>query len=37
MVSSSIRQAQAGISLEDVYVRQGQAARPPAPGRTVAG
>ena len=31
MVSSSIRQAQAGIPLEDVYVRQGQAAQPPAP------
>lgn len=28
MVSSSIRQAQAGISLEDVYVRQAPAGRP---------
>ena len=33
MVSSSIRQAQAGISLEDVYVRQAPAARPAAQAR----
>ena len=33
MVSSSIRQAQAGISLEEVYVRQGPATQPAAQAR----
>ena len=32
MVSSSIRQAQAGISLEEVYVRQGPADAAEDPG-----
>ena len=33
MVSSSIRQAQVGVSLEEVYVRQGPAAQPKTQGR----